>query len=474
MTRAIKNRWLSARGEVMIALRLSIHRNLRAFQFPSKLDAFGRSRVLELIAQQLPKALSLRKERYFLLQDKDPLMEGALRQWIHQRYLLPQPLNHMEPASATLLSTSGDLVAVLNHRDHFLLHLTSPGGDIHKLATKLHRYDQRLNRHFDWAYSERFGYLTSDPLACGTALHGGILLHLPGLILTQAFNEGELQEELRAIDLYNIHGERWQEKLLTNTTRPLHSSQSDQIAALATTPLYLPSTNQIAANHAQNILAHPSHDDEKLSLHQLSPAGREPTRDWDRHAEQIPSNPAAPTDSQMAREQRTSYACDEIGSLTPSASQFFTGGLVWLSNRATLGHSQEQIIANLAQAAHALYLQELSALKRLEASTPSELINQLARAVSTLKYSWSIEAHELISACSTLKLALSLKTLNPFLQHTTHTQLNQLILGSEQTVIEELNAQRCQTKDQSLGHLRAKITHNRLKRLRLNLPDTIS
>jgi len=47
------------------------------------------------------------------------------------------------------------------------------------------RMDDELSRSLDYAYSEQWGYLTACPTNVGTGLRASVLIHLPGLVLTQ-------------------------------------------------------------------------------------------------------------------------------------------------------------------------------------------------------------------------------------------------------------------------------------------------
>ena len=45
-----------------------------------------------------------------------------------------------------------------------------------------------LRKYIDYAYDEKVGYLTSCPTNVGTGLRASVMMHLPGLILTQQMN----------------------------------------------------------------------------------------------------------------------------------------------------------------------------------------------------------------------------------------------------------------------------------------------
>ena len=65
---------------------------------------------------------------------------------------------------------------------HFAgLQLAKPGG--------VNRYDDSLESKTDFAFDERYGYLTARPTNVGTGLRASVMLHLPALIITKQINQ---------------------------------------------------------------------------------------------------------------------------------------------------------------------------------------------------------------------------------------------------------------------------------------------
>ncbi len=49
--------------------------------------------------------------------------------------------------------------------------------------------DDWIEEEIDYAYDEERGYLTSCPTNVGTGLRASVMMHLPGLVLTQQINQ---------------------------------------------------------------------------------------------------------------------------------------------------------------------------------------------------------------------------------------------------------------------------------------------
>ena len=68
---------------------------------------------------------------------------------------------------------------MINEEDHFRIQIIKPGFQLMEAYQLADRVDDELNRFVSYAYSEKFGYLTSSPINCGTGLRLSVTLHLP-------------------------------------------------------------------------------------------------------------------------------------------------------------------------------------------------------------------------------------------------------------------------------------------------------
>lgn len=62
-------------------------------------------------------------------------------------------------------------------------------GDLENTWNRLVKIETGLGKAVNYAFSPKFGFLTSDPTQCGTALIVTIYLHLPALFQTAAIDE---------------------------------------------------------------------------------------------------------------------------------------------------------------------------------------------------------------------------------------------------------------------------------------------
>jgi len=74
---------------------------------------------------------------------------------------------------------------MVNEEDHLRLQGIFPGLQPREAWKAAHGLEQIFADRLDFAFSDVWGYLTACPTNTGTGLRASVLIHLPGLVLTQ-------------------------------------------------------------------------------------------------------------------------------------------------------------------------------------------------------------------------------------------------------------------------------------------------
>jgi protein arginine kinase len=77
---------------------------------------------------------------------------------------------------------------MINEEDHIRIQCLFPGLQIAEALHAANEIDDWLESNIHYAFDEKYGYLTSCPTNVGTGLRASVMMHLPGLILTQQIN----------------------------------------------------------------------------------------------------------------------------------------------------------------------------------------------------------------------------------------------------------------------------------------------
>jgi protein arginine kinase len=185
--------WLKADGphaDIVLSTRIRLARNLRGFRFAIRSREDDRREVLRLVREAATGAEALRGGRTLVVEELRP----AERQLLLERHLVSRELVGGEaagiegrpPSQAALLMGSSDSLSVMvNEEDHLRLQNILGGFRLRDAWHSVEALDDQLGAGLPYAFHAEFGYLASCPTNVGTGLRASVLMHLPGLVLTQ-------------------------------------------------------------------------------------------------------------------------------------------------------------------------------------------------------------------------------------------------------------------------------------------------
>ncbi|HSX04528.1 MAG TPA: protein arginine kinase [Rhabdochlamydiaceae bacterium] len=163
-----------------------LRRNLAKYHFPSKMNEAEAAAVLDSLKNVISNLPEMANGYLLKKQDLKPLDKELLLEHFLFTRLLPESAH----GSALLLNPSVAVLSTINMGNHLeLFHILDSTGDLDSGWNLISKIENTLGSHFDFAFSSKFGFLTSDPNDCGTGLSVLAFLHLPALIQT-----GQLQE----------------------------------------------------------------------------------------------------------------------------------------------------------------------------------------------------------------------------------------------------------------------------------------
>ncbi|MCL6572862.1 MAG: protein arginine kinase, partial [Bacillus sp. (in: Bacteria)] len=103
-------------------------------------------------------------------------------------HLISPHLAEESPYGAVLLTENEEVSIMINEEDHIRIQCLFPGLQLSVALDTANEIDDWLESNIQYAFDEKLGYLTSCPTNVGTGLRASVMMHLPGLILTQQIN----------------------------------------------------------------------------------------------------------------------------------------------------------------------------------------------------------------------------------------------------------------------------------------------
>ncbi len=180
--------WLGASGEhagIVLSSRIRLARNVAGFAFPARAREGERLRVLHQLRDVAARLPSLRDAAVVRVDECTPQQ----RLLLHERHLVSRELAGLdrkdEAPTAGAVFVTGEAGVMVNEEDHVRLQVFRSGFDVLGALRAAETMDRELGSELPYAWHQEFGFLTACPTNTGTGLRASVLIHLPGLVLTQ-------------------------------------------------------------------------------------------------------------------------------------------------------------------------------------------------------------------------------------------------------------------------------------------------
>ena len=165
----------------VVSSRVRLARNLLDATFPGWASKEVRNRVWNDVVLAFD---TFEKSETFLRWRMDEL-EPLDRELLFERHLISGELAERQEGSGVFISEDESRAVMVNEEDHIRLQSLQPGLSLQAALAAADALDDALEQNLSYAFSSKLGYLTACPSNLGTGMRASVMLHLPGLCLTE-------------------------------------------------------------------------------------------------------------------------------------------------------------------------------------------------------------------------------------------------------------------------------------------------
>lgn len=240
--------WEEDKNPIWLGSSLTLQRNLARYKFPSKLSEGEMKTVSASLAETLQKNPALKSPVYFPAEKTSPLD----KEFIFEHFLCLENFQNADAGQGFLLDDTGRFLARLNLKNHLALQTIDTAGDINAAWAKLLNLEMEIGKTLEYAFSPKFGYLTSDPTQCGTALQALLYLHIPALHHTGQLHEvlgKQKEEEVMTMGLEGALDDLVGDFLILKNRYTLGVTEESVLHSLQTTALKLMAAEKALRSH---------------------------------------------------------------------------------------------------------------------------------------------------------------------------------------------------------------------------------
>ena len=190
-------KWLDGTAideDVVISTRVRVARNISKYRFPSYMTVDESDSLTDDILNGMKEVID-DNYRFIRIRDISPRDQMV---YIEDHLISPNLIERKDKSSF-LIRNDERAIIMINEEDHIRIQTLFPGfnlTDAWKLCSDI---DDKLSEKLEYAFDEKWGYLTACPTNVGTGMRASVMLHLPCITMSKTINS--LIEGLREIGL---------------------------------------------------------------------------------------------------------------------------------------------------------------------------------------------------------------------------------------------------------------------------------
>ena len=181
--------------DIALTSRSRLARNLTATPFPGWATRQQRADTLALTSAEARQLPAMKGGYYAELSE----LNQQQKQLLVERHLISRELAARSEGCAVLISRNQNASILFNEEGHLRLQYILPGIQLKKAWNAVSKIDSGLEAKLPYAYNTRLGYLTACPTNLGTGMRASVMMHLPGLVISE-----QMQQVVQAAVQLNI------------------------------------------------------------------------------------------------------------------------------------------------------------------------------------------------------------------------------------------------------------------------------
>lgn len=162
----------------MISTRIRLARNVEGLPFPHKMSELAAKKVIESVESVLVPIDRFRR----IDMNKTSQLESTI---LMEKHLISSDLMSESKYGSVLISADENVSIMVNEEDHVREQVILSGLCLDQAYDRINNIDDILGKNIKFAFSPKYGYLTSCATNVGTGMRASVMMFLPALTLTK-------------------------------------------------------------------------------------------------------------------------------------------------------------------------------------------------------------------------------------------------------------------------------------------------
>ena len=185
--------WIKQKGnddDIILSSRIRLARNLKLVPFPGQSSNEQLDKVVDVMKDiLLDKEIEIAgdKYRFNYIEIKElPPIEKMM--FVEKNLSSPHFVKNEGYGKILFFDQDEKISIMVNEEDHLRIQILLPGLQIKKAWDIADELDDIIEKETEFAFSKDWGYLSACPTNVGTGLRSSVMVHLPGLNLSNNIN----------------------------------------------------------------------------------------------------------------------------------------------------------------------------------------------------------------------------------------------------------------------------------------------
>lgn len=188
---------------IVMMTRIRLARNLMNFSFPDWAKPQKRAEILNMCKEAVKTVPELKDATIF----ESEKLKDLDKQVLVERHLISPEFAQETEGAGVIISKDQSIAIMINEEDHLRIQVIRCGFIFDPVWKLIDKIDGALEERLPYVFSDELGYLTACPTNLGTAMRGSLMVHLPGLVLTEQIDKIIRAANQLGLAVRGIYGE---------------------------------------------------------------------------------------------------------------------------------------------------------------------------------------------------------------------------------------------------------------------------
>lgn len=166
--------------DIAVTSRVRLARNFSDIPFSAKMTIKDQTKLLNRMQEFISDNKTYGKLMFADMASMHPVDRVSLV----ERHLISPDLADTKGNAGAFINDEENVSIMVNEEDHIRIQSIFPGIQLERAYQICDEIDSVIGDKADYAFDNKYGYLTSCPTNIGTGMRASVMLHLPALVMT--------------------------------------------------------------------------------------------------------------------------------------------------------------------------------------------------------------------------------------------------------------------------------------------------